>query len=205
MLHDADIAIDFSSPDAAPELIIACVTAGVPVVSGTTGWQAEKPRVDRAIVHADGTLLWSPNFSLGVHVFWRAASQAARLMSRAPGVDARIVETHHSAKRDAPSGTALELARRIALESGAEPPITSIRLGSVPGTHELLLDGPFEQIRITHEARDRRVFADGALTAAEWVLDAWRSGRRGIFTMDDMIDAALNDGSAAQSGKSRNS
>jgi 4-hydroxy-tetrahydrodipicolinate reductase len=120
-------------------------------------------------------------------------------------VDARIVETHHSAKRDAPSGTALELARRIALESGAEPPITSIRLGSVPGTHELLLDGPFEQIRITHEARDRRVFADGALTAAEWVLGAWRSGRRGIFTMDDMLDAALNDGSAAQSGKSRNS
>jgi len=101
-----------------------------------------------------------------------------RLTSSLPAFDAHIVEMHHAAKRDAPSGTALELSRRTGAAREREIPITSVRTGDVPGTHTLLFDGGFEQIRVEHVARDRRVFADGALTAARWLV-----GRRGVFTM----------------------
>ena len=104
------------------------------------------------------------------------------MLHRAPGFDAHITETHHAAKKDAPSGTAAGLERLAATEWGRAIPITSIRTGSVPGTHEIVFDAPFEQIRLTHEARDRRVFADGALLAARWLI-----GRRGVFTMRDVL------------------
>jgi len=108
---------------------------------------------------------------------------AGRVMQRAPQFDAHVVETHHAAKKDAPSGTAIALERAASSALGRSIPITSVRTGHVPGTHELSFDGPFEQIRLTHTARDRRVFADGALHAAEWVR-----GRRGVFTMRDVLD-----------------
>jgi 4-hydroxy-tetrahydrodipicolinate reductase len=127
-------------------------------------------------------MLWSPNFSLGVNLFWQVAELAARMAARIPALDAHIIEVHHAAKRDAPSGTALELQRRASAALGREIPVTSVRTGAVPGTHELLFDAPFEQIRITHEARDRRTFAEGALTAARWLV-----GRHGIFTMSDLL------------------
>lgn len=94
----------------------------------------------------------------------------------------RLGETHHAAKRDTPSGTALALERVVAAEVGHAVPITAVRTGVVPGTHELTLDAPFERITLTHEAHDRRVFADGALTAAAWLV-----GRTGVFTMDDVL------------------
>jgi 4-hydroxy-tetrahydrodipicolinate reductase len=126
----------------------------------------------------DGALLAAPNLSLGANAFLPIAEYAARLIT----FDAHIVETHHAAKRDAPSGTALELARRTGAARGSDIPISSIRTGNVPGTHTLLLDGGFEQIRVEHVTRDRRVFADGALTAAGWLI-----GKRGIFTMTDLL------------------
>jgi 4-hydroxy-tetrahydrodipicolinate reductase len=180
-LAGADVAIEFTEPAAAADNALACIAAGVPVVVGTTGWYDRLPQVKEAVLAGEGALLWAPNFSAGV-VLFRALPERAGLLFAGAGFAARVVETHHAAKKDAPSGTALTLARAFGGAGGAEAEITSIRIGHVPGTHELVLDGPFEQIRLVHEARDRRVFADGALRAA-----AWLRGRRGVFTMNDVL------------------
>lgn len=181
-LGGASVAIEFTEPAAAPDNVRACVRAGCPVVVGTTGWYEQLPALERDVGQAGGALLYAPNFSVGVNLLWKVAEFAAAAARRAGGFDAHVVETHHAAKKDAPSGTALELGRRASAVLGHEIPITSIRVGSVPGTHELLLDAPFEQLRVEHVARDRRVFADGALLAAQWLV-----GKRGVFTMADML------------------
>jgi 4-hydroxy-tetrahydrodipicolinate reductase len=181
-LEGANVAIEFTTPRSAPANIRACARAACPVVVGTTGWYDEREAVERDVLLAGGAMLWSPNFSLGVNLFWQVAELAARLAARVPALDAHIVEVHHSAKLDAPSGTALELQRRGSAGLGREIPVTSVRTGAVPGTHELILDAPFEQIRITHEARDRRTFAEGALIAAQWLI-----GRHGVYTMGDLF------------------
>ncbi len=181
-LRGADVAIEFTEPSAAAANVRACLAAGCAVVSGTTGWDAARAVVEAEVRTADGALLWAPNFSLGVHFFTRLVAEATRLAQAAGGFDAHLVETHHAAKLDAPSGTARHLAQAAEAASGVTVPITSVRVGSVPGTHELLLDGAFEQVRLVHEARDRRVFALGALVAARWV-----AGRRGVFTLDDVL------------------
>ena len=187
-LRGADVAIEFTTPQSAPWNVRACARAGCPVVVGTTGWDAERLEVEHDVLAANGAMLAAPNLSLGVNVFFRIAEYAARLTARLSAFDAHIVETHHAAKRDAPSGTALELARRTRAARQLDIPISSIRTGNVPGTHTLLLDGGFEQIRVEHVARDRRVFADGALTAAGWLI-----GKHGIFTMADfLMDVGLS-------------
>lgn len=187
-LAGADVAIEFTRPDAAPANAIACARAGVPVVVGTTGWQAQRARVEAAVREADGALFTAANFSLGVNVFWRVAERTAQLMAALRDFAPHVVETHHAAKLDAPSGTAVELRDRVARALGRDVPVTSVRVGAVPGTHELLFDGPWEQLRVEHVARDRRVFAEGALLAAAWLARAWHVGRRGTFTMDDLLD-----------------
>lgn len=181
MLGEAEVAIEFTEPGAARDNIIACGRAGVPVVSGTTGWTMDD-EVRAAVELGGGALLQAANFSLGVQLFAHLAAVAGRLFAAAPSFDAHIVETHHAAKKDAPSGTAAMLARAMQPGLGREMSITSVRVGSVPGTHEVVFDGPFEQVTLTHTARDRRVFADGALAAA-----AWLRGRRGIFTLADVL------------------
>ena len=181
-LNGAAVAIEFTEPAAAVANIRACLAAGCPVVTGTTGWYGELPSVRDEVLARRGALLTAPNFSLGVAVFARLIAEAARRFAAVPGFDAHLVEIHHSAKKDAPSGTAVALADAGTRARGAPIPITSVRTGSVPGTHELIFDAPFEQVRLVHEARDRRVFAEGALTAARWIV-----GREGIFTMDDVI------------------
>jgi len=182
-LADADVAIEFTEPRSAGANVLACVRAGVPVVVGTTGWYAEREQVEEQVIALGGAMFWSPNFAIGVNLFWHIAEHAAHLAARAP-FDAHIVETHHAAKRDAPSGTAAHLGHVVSVALGHDVPITSIRTGAVPGTHELLLDAPYEQIRIEHVVRDRRVFADGALLAARWLI-----GRRGVYTMRDLLDS----------------
>ena len=158
--------------------------AGVPVVCGTTGWEPQRAAAEDAVRAADGALFWSPNFSIGVQIFARVVERAAAEMSAfGSGFGAQMVETHHAAKKDAPSGTARMVADRAAKVLGREMPITSVRTGEVPGTHEVLFDAPFEHIRITHEARDRRLFAAGALTAANWLV-----GRKGVFGMNDLME-----------------
>lgn len=180
-LGDPDVAIEFTEPASAVPNIMACIHEGVPVVVGTTGWYSSLPVITDAANEEGATLLWAANFSIGVNLFVELARQAARIMSKSY-FSAAMVETHHSAKKDAPSGTALAIANAMKGELGKELPVTSIRTGSVPGTHELIFDAPFEQIILRHEARDRRVFADGALRAA-----AWLKGKKGVFTMRDVL------------------
>ncbi len=181
-LADAEVAVEFSTPDTAPGNIKAAIEAGCPVVVGTTGWYARRAEVDKLVGDRGGALLVAPNFSIGVAAFAEIVRAAARALRSAPGFEAHVVETHHSAKKDAPSGTAANLEKLAAAEWGREVPITSVRVGSVPGTHEFVFDGPFEQIRLEHVARDRRVFADGALLAAKWII-----GKRGVFSMSDVL------------------
>lgn len=181
-LRGAAVAIEFSVPAAAAPNVLGCVEAGVPVVCGTTGWDAERATVEDEVRRAGGGLLWSPNFAVGVHVLTRLVERAAADAARAGGFSAQIVETHHAAKKDAPSGTARLLAERAGQAFGSPVPIASVRTGHVPGTHEVIFDALYEQIRLVHEARDRRVFAAGALAAAAWLRD-----RRGVFTMDDFL------------------
>ena len=188
-LRGADVAVEFTEPSAAPTNIEACMDIGVPVVCGTTGWYDQLEAVVSDVRRNDGALLYAANFSVGVAIFLQIVREAARGVAAAGGFDAHIVETHHAAKKDAPSGTALLIQRAVADVLGAAPPVTSVRTGSVPGTHELILDGVFEQLRLEHLARDRRVFADGALRAARWL-----SGRKGVFTMNDVLGAGAPGG-----------
>jgi 4-hydroxy-tetrahydrodipicolinate reductase len=189
-LKEADVAVEFSTPRSAVGNIRAAVAVGCPVVVGTTGWYEQRGDIERLVADTSGAVLIAPNFSVGVAAFGEIVKAAARALRSAPGFDAHLTETHHTAKKDAPSGTAASLEKLAAAEWGKNVPITSIRVGSVPGTHEFVFDAPFEQIRIEHVARDRRVFADGALLAAKWII-----GRKGLFTMSDVI---ANPGTAAE-------
>lgn len=181
-LGGADVALEFTEPKAAVANITAVLRAGVPVVAGTTGWYQDLSAVAGVAKESGTALLWSPNFSLGVNALIELARYAGTLMAPLEEFDAHIVETHHAKKKDAPSGTAIAIAKAASEGLGRPIPITSIRTGSVPGTHELILDAGFEQLSLTHVARDRRVFAEGALTAADWVV-----GKRGVFTMRDVL------------------
>ena len=187
MLNGAQVAVEFTVPESAPGNVRAIVAAGCPVVVGTTGWSDHLDDVRRDVNASNGALLAAANFSLGVNIFEQVVARAAELFAAAPGFDAHMIETHHSAKKDAPSGTALTLAKAAAAASGKEMPITSVRVGSVPGIHEVIFDAQFEQVRLQHVARDRRVFAQGALVAAAWLI-----GRRGVFTMKDVLESSTH-------------
>jgi 4-hydroxy-tetrahydrodipicolinate reductase len=181
-LGNPDVAIEFTEPGSAVANAMACVRAGVPVVVGTTGWYDKVGDVATEVRRADGALFWAPNFSIGIAMLSIIVDAGMGAVKRFGNYDVHITETHHAAKKDRPSGTAAALAELASRELGRDVPITSVRVGSVPGTHEVVIDGAFDQIRLVHETRDRRVFAEGALSAAEWLV-----GRRGIFTMKDML------------------
>ena len=185
-LGDADVVIEFTEPSSAEGNVRAALDAGYAVVCGTTGWDDGLARARERVAHEGGALLHAPNFSVGVNLFLAILRETGRVMAAAPpGFDFQLVETHHAAKQDAPSGTAKAMLRALHEGRGSELPphsVVSLRTGHVPGTHELTFDGPFEQITLSHMARDRRVFADGALTAAGWLR-----GRQGVFTMADVL------------------
>jgi len=181
-LAGADVAIEFTAPPAAVANIRAALDAGTPIVVGTTGWYDELPAITAEVEARKGAMLWAPNFSLGALVLRHIVTEAARRLRDVPEMDAHLIETHHAAKRDAPSGTAIALADAVEPAFGRKVPITSVRVGHVPGTHEMIFDAPFEQISLKHTVRDRRVFAAGALLAAEWLIN-----KRGVFTLDDVL------------------
>jgi 4-hydroxy-tetrahydrodipicolinate reductase len=181
-LGRAQVAVEFTEPSAAVANIVATLRAGIPVVVGTTGWYDRLAEVSKVTTDSGTALLWSPNFSLGVNVLIELSRQAGTLMRELTEFDAHIVETHHARKKDAPSGTAIAIAKAASDGLDRPVPTTSVRVGAVPGTHELIFDGAFEQVTLTHVARDRRVFAEGALAAAEWLI-----GKRGVFTMRDVL------------------
>lgn len=188
-LAGARVAIEFSSPDSALSNTTKLLSLGCPVVVGTTGWTDRLDELGRAVNHSGVPVLWSPNFSLGVQLFFAIAEDVARRLHGLSQFETAVVETHHSAKKDSPSGTGIAIARRLEAGLGHAVPVSSVRVGSVPGTHEVIIDGAFEQIRLIHEARDRRVFADGALVAAKWL-----SGRTApaVHTMRDVLSSDIS-------------
>jgi 4-hydroxy-tetrahydrodipicolinate reductase len=178
-----DIAVDFSTPEAVPANLPVLARRRINVVIGTTGWSAHESELRRAVDDAGIGVVAAPNFSLGVVLFEALVSAAATMFAPQAEFGAFIHETHHSAKKDAPSGTAL-LLQRTMTNAGFPRPIdvSSSRVGFVPGTHVVGFDGPAETITLTHAARDRTAFARGALAAARWVR-----GRTGWFTMKDVL------------------
>jgi 4-hydroxy-tetrahydrodipicolinate reductase len=179
----ADVAIDFSVAAAVPQTVSRLASRGTSIVIGTTGWQNAEDEVRRVASSAGIGVVAAPNFAVGVNVFLAITGRLGMLMAQQPTFGAWIHEHHHAAKRDAPSGTALAMERRLR-EHGytADVPIGSTRAGSVPGTHTLGFDAPSETITFTHQARDRAAFAHGALVAARWL-----DGRRGWYSMTDVL------------------
>jgi 4-hydroxy-tetrahydrodipicolinate reductase len=182
-LAGAEVAIEFTRPDAALANLERLIGLGVPTVTGTTGWAESLPEVTELVRQRAGALLHAANFSVGVHFFFHAARDLARSFRGRPEFVVSIHEEHHQTKLDAPSGTALLLQRQLwEEEPGRRFPITSVRAGDAPGTHALSYAAPHETVTLTHVTRSREVFAAGALAAAEWL-----PGRTGVFTFDQML------------------
>ena len=188
-----DVVIDFSVGEAVLRNIEACARAGVPLVEGTTGWKAQeattKPEViaRQIVTEHDAALVYGANFSIGVNLFYRIADRAAALFASVNGYAPFIEEAHHMRKRDAPSGTALQLGELLAKHLGPEIPTASTRAGYIPGTHRVGFDSEADQILLVHTARSRRGFASGALLAAHWIV-----GRTGVFEFADVIEEIVN-------------
>jgi 4-hydroxy-tetrahydrodipicolinate reductase len=179
----ADVAIDFSIGSAVVETLPLLASRGINLVIGTTGWQAHEQQMRKIVEGSNIGVVVASNFSLGVALFEKIAEEAARLFAPHPDYGAWLHEIHHTAKKDAPSGTAVTLKQAME-RSGYRNPIdvASNRAGSVPGTHTIGFDGPFEAITLTHTNRDRAAFALGALEAARWI-----HGKRGWFTIRDVL------------------
>jgi 4-hydroxy-tetrahydrodipicolinate reductase len=182
-LSDADVSIDFSEPAAVIENIKMASAAGVSMVVGTTGWYDHMDEV-RSIVEQSGVgFVYGSNFSIGVNLMFKIAGYAAQLFSRFPSHDPFIVEAHHKFKKDAPSGTAIFLKRAVEAEYKREVPTESLRAGYIPGTHAVGFDSEADTLAITHTARSRAGFAEGAIMAAQRI-----AGRKGFYEFSQFID-----------------
>jgi 4-hydroxy-tetrahydrodipicolinate reductase len=182
-LGGPDVAIEFTRPDAVVGNLRRLIDLGVTVVTGTTGWQGELVEVTELVRSRRGALLHAANFSIGAQLMLRLARDLGRMLAGRPEFDAAIHECHHRKKVDAPSGTALALQRAVREGDPGRPyPITSERVGSVPGIHTLTVDGERESLSLTHAVRDRATFAVGAVSAAEWLV-----GRSGVFRFETVL------------------
>lgn len=181
--QDIDVAVEFTTPEAAPENLKRLAHARIPAVAGTTGWLDRLEEVSQAVHRAGTGLVWSPNFSVGIAVFRRLTASAAELLRNEDAYGAWAWEVHHDAKKDAPSGTLLQLVKTMQ-QSGYRRHIdvASNRAGKHPGTHEIGFDSPADTITLRHVARSREGFAHGALKAATWIL-----GRSGVYTFDEVL------------------
>jgi len=193
--QSAEAAIEFTTPGSALQNYRRAFAAGVPVVSGTTGWLDHLAEIREACDKEGKTFFYASNFSLGVNIFYALNNFLAGIMNRFPDYDVRMEETHHMHKLDAPSGTAITLAEGILAhidrkekwalgETGKadELPIKASREGEVPGIHTVIYESDADSIRITHDAKSRRGFALGAVLAAEFTR-----GRKGFLEMNDML------------------
>lgn len=191
----ADMAIDFSTPDSAYENIVTCFRSDTPIVCGTTGWLARFDEVMQQCREKEHAFFYASNFSLGVNIFFTLNRYLAQIMNRFNDYDCSIEEIHHIHKLDAPSGTAITLARDLIetidrkkqweLDRASDPSvlkITAIRENEVPGTHTITYDSAVDSIAIRHAAKNRKGLALGAVLAAEFLL-----GKKGYFTMSDML------------------
>ena len=177
-----DVAIEFSIPAAVTGNVEGIAALGVPLVVGTTGWLEHLAAV-KGIVEAHQTgLVWSPNFSIGVNVFFRLVAEAARLVAAEPAYGAWAWEIHHAAKKDAPSGTLLKLVEEMKKAGYARPiDVGANRAGTIPGTHEIGFDSGADTITLRHTARSREGFARGALKAADWIID-----KKGLYEFSEI-------------------
>lgn len=198
-----DVVLEFTEPAAAAGNVRELLGRGVSVVSGTTGWDPEVGSARELANESGAGFLWAPNFSLGVNILFRLVDRAARWLGQAGGFSPYLVESHHDGKKDGPSGTARRLAASLVEgtpgKSGFGPapadaaiapdqvPVAWVRAGAIPGEHRVGWDAPGETIEIVHRARQRSVFAFGAVRAAEWL-----AGRQGAFTIEEMLDDLLD-------------
>jgi len=194
-LENANVAIDFSIPASAVENISECLNRGIPVVSGTTGWLEEYPKMVALCENKNGSFIYGSNFSLGVNLFFELNSYLAKMMSKFKTYSVSMEEIHHTQKLDAPSGTAISLAKGIientyytswtldANPKEKELPIEALRIENVPGTHSIFYTSEVDTIEIKHTAHSREGFALGSVVAAEWLV-----GKKGVFTMKDVLD-----------------
>lgn len=181
LISEADVVFEFTTPAAAPANLEALARAGATVVCGTTGWDRDLPRITEAFRAGSGALVHAANFSVGVRHFFELAKLAAALYPPA-GYAPFLVEEHHAGKRDAPSGTARKIARIVEETAGEKPPVSSVRAGTIPGTHRLVFESPEDEVELVHRARGRAGFAKGAVWAAERV-----AGRQGVFEFGELL------------------
>ncbi|WP_333864009.1 4-hydroxy-tetrahydrodipicolinate reductase [Chitinophaga sp.] len=195
-LSQADVAIEFTTPETAYHNILKCFDAGVPVVCGTTGWLEKLPEVKATCLEKHQAFLYASNFSIGVNIFFALNQKLAELMAGQSSYSVRMEEIHHTQKKDAPSGTAITLAEQIIdkipaktgwvndpTQDASQLYIHSKRIDPAAGTHIIDYHSAIDDITITHTAHSREGFAAGAVTAAEWI-----KGKKGIFNMGDVLN-----------------
>ncbi len=182
-LSGTDAAIDFSVAGAVKRNVEACLHANVPLVEGTTGWNAQMEEIKRLVKEKNGAFVFGANFSIGVNLFYKITDFAAELFSKFPDYESFIEEQHHSRKLDAPSGTALKLKDLVAKHIEKDFSVSSTRAGRIPGTHRVGFDGVADQILLEHFARSREGFASGAILAAEWIV-----GKKGFWEFTEVMD-----------------
>jgi len=179
-----EVCVDFTTPDAVVENIHRIAALGVNLVVGTTGWYKHQAEVRKVIEHTGIGMVYAANFSIGVNLFYRLARAAAEIFAPFPMYDPFLTETHHKMKKDAPSGTALEITRQIQpYFADRDIPVASVRAGYVPGVHELGFDSEADTVVLRHTARGRQGFAEGALYAARWVV-----GKKGLYSFADVLE-----------------
>lgn len=194
-LKQCDVAIEFTSPHSAVENISKCLDAGIPVISGSTGWLEQWPLIKNKCETLNGALLYASNFSIGVNIFFELNKKLAQLMSNQPDYAVSMEEIHHTQKKDAPSGTAITLAEQIlenittkkkwindVVKYPNELSIISKRIDPAPGTHSVKYSSAIDDIEIIHTAHSRTGFATGAVLAAEFIAN-----KKGIYTMQDVL------------------
>ncbi len=184
-----DVCVDFTTPGAVLANIRRAAEARCHLVVGTTGWQQHLEEV-RGIVERCGVgMVYAANFSIGVQLFFRLARRAAETFGAFAQYDPYLTEAHHRAKKDAPSGTALELQKLVEAPLGRKIPVVSLRAGSMPGTHEMGFDSEADTVIVRHTVRNRQGFAEGALYAARWVV-----GRKGLFHFAEVLETKKGKG-----------
>lgn len=193
-LQKADAVIEMTQPEAAKANVLLCLQAGVPVTSGTTGWNDDIPEAEQAAKDNNTAFLYASNYSVGVNIFFEVNKLLAKLMAQQPSYDVRMKEIHHTQKKDSPSGTALTLAKQVMEQVTRKKEwseeeqgedilhITALREEGVPGTHTVTYTSAIDDIEITHTAHNRNGFALGAVLAAEFI-----AGKQGVFSMKDVL------------------
>lgn len=187
-LQMADICLEFTRPECVLENITKIAKAKKDVIIGTTGWDDKRELVRHIIEENKIGALYSPNFSIGVHLLLAILAHASQLIDAFDEYDVAGIEFHHNRKKDSPSGTGLEIAKTIEenMDRVKNLPFSSVRVGSIPGTHTVLFDSPCDTISITHEARNREGFAKGAVMGAEWL-----KGKSGFYTFNDCMQEII--------------